>query len=525
MSKWQVGIYLRLSSDDDDDKAESNSITNQRNLINYYLSNLKDINVYKCYSDDGYTGTDFNRPAFQEMMENIREKRINCVIVKDLSRVGRNYINVGYFIDDTIPRYNLRFISVNDNIDSYLNPESKDSLDVLFKNLMNESFAKDISKKIRTSFAISKRNGNFIGAIAPYGYLKDSDDYHKLVIDKEAEKTVKKIFNLALCGKSRRQIADDLNNNHILTPSNYMKTFYNIKTPGLSSKWTPYMVDAILKNKTYIGYLIQGKVTKVSHKNHKVITVPENDWIVVANHHEPIITEDIFNQVQNILYNRDSRVNNDGNMYKYTGYLKCGDCGSTLHKQHRPNGDITFFYCGAYRKKKICTKHYILESELDSIVLETLNKYIDIISNIEDKIEKNFSVSYVEYEKESKKIKVLELKKELEKYKKLLNCVKSDYEEDNISKNNFERFKEKYMYKINDIRLTIEDLSKNNYRDDNIKIINKIKSTGQLEKITRNIVNEFIERINVYEEKKVEIVFKYRNVYEDALLYLKTKEI
>ena len=352
MSKWQVGIYLRLSSDDDDDKAESNSITNQRNLINYYLSNLKDINVYKCYSDDGYTETDFNRPAFQEMMENIREKRINCVIVKDLSRVGRNYINVGYFIDDTIPRYNLRFISVNDNIDSYLNPESKDSLEVLFKNLMNESFAKDISKKIRTSFAISKRNGNFIGAIAPYGYLKDSDDYHKLVIDKEAEKTVKKIFNLALCGKSRRQIADDLNNNHILTPSNYMKTFYNIKTPGLSSKWTPYMVDAILKNKTYIGYLIQGKVTKVSHKNHKVITVPENDWIVVPNHHEPIITEDIFNQVQNILYNRNSRVNNDGNMYKYTGYLKCGDCGSTLHKQHRPNGDITFFYCGAYRKKK-----------------------------------------------------------------------------------------------------------------------------------------------------------------------------
>lgn len=166
-----------------------------------------------------------------------------------------------------------------------------------------------------------------------------------------------------------------------------------------------------------------------------------------------------------------------------------------------------------------------MESELDSIVLETLNKYIDIISNIEDKIEKNFSVSYVEYEKESKKIKVLELKKELEKYKKLLNCVKSDYEEDNISKNNFERFKEKYMYKINDIRLTIEDLSKNNYRDDNIKIINKIKSRGQLEKITRNIVNEFIERINVYEEKKVEIVFKYRNVYEDALLYLKTKEI
>lgn len=181
MSKWKVGIYLRLSSDDDDDKLESNSITNQRNLINYHLSDMKDISVYKCYADDGYTGTDFDRPAFQEMMDDIRNKKINCVIVKDLSRLGRNYINVGHFIDDTLPRYKIRFIAVNDNVDSYLRPESMNSLEVYFKNLMNESFAKDISKKVRTSFEISKKNGNFIGVVAPFGYLKDPEDRKSVV--------------------------------------------------------------------------------------------------------------------------------------------------------------------------------------------------------------------------------------------------------------------------------------------------------------------------------------------------------
>lgn len=405
MSKWRVGIYLRLSSDDDEeDKVESNSITNQRNLINYHLNNLKDIDVYKDYVDDGFTGTDFDRPGFQEMMDDIRDRRINCVVVKDLSRLGRNYINVGHFMDTTIPRYKIRFIAINDNVDSFLKPESLDSLEIYFKNLMNESFAKDISKKVRTSFEISKKNGNYIGVVAPFGYLKDPDDNHKFIVDKEAEKIIKNIFKMALSGKSRQEIIEELNFKHIPTPAKYLRDFCNSKNPIVGDEWTLDAIDKVLKNKNYIGTLVQGRKARVSHKNHNTLRVPEDEWIVVPEHHKAIIKEDVFNQVQDILYNRNARVSLNGKMYKYSGYLKCADCKSSMHKFKRPQKNMTYFYCGTYVKKKECDKHYITEPELDNIMLETINKFTELITNLDEKISSDVSISYIEYEKKTKNL-------------------------------------------------------------------------------------------------------------------------
>ena len=520
MSKWDVGIYLRLSSDDDDDKLESNSITNQRNLINYHLSNLKNINIYKYYADDGYTGTDFNRPAFQEMLNDIYNGRINCVIVKDLSRLGRNYINVGHFIDDTIPRYRLRFISVNDNVDSYKNPDSMDSLEVLFKNLMNESFAKDISKKIRTSFEISKRNGNYIGVVAPFGYLKDPDDCHKFIIDKEAEKIVKKVFSIAMSGKSRQEILEYLNSNHIPTPSKYMKTFCN-KKGVCCDEWDYHALDNILRNKTYTGDLIQGKKTRISHKKHNIVNVPEEEWICITNHHKAIISKDVFNQVQDILYGRNSRISNNKKLYKYTGYLKCADCGSSMHKFVRPNStNKTFFYCGTYHKNKDCTKHYITEKEIDNSLLTIINKFIEVISNLDEKISNNVSLSYIKYEKENKELKLIDLEKEESKYRKLIDELKEDYKNNIISKNDFDKFKDNYMFKLNNVLLIIDELNNSNFNDDNIDKINRIKEYGQLDQIDRNIIYELIDFIKVHEDGSLEVKFKYKNLYEDALRYL-----
>ena len=521
MSKWRVGIYLRLSSDDDDDKLESNSITNQRSLINYHLSNLKDIEIYKCYSDDGYTGTDFDRPGFQEMMEDIRKKRINCVIVKDLSRLGRNYIIVGHFIDDTLYRYNIRFIAVNDNVDSYLKPESMNSVEVYFKNLMNESFAKDISKKMRTSLEISKKNGNYIGVVAPFGYLKDPDDNHKLIIDKEAEKIVKKIFKLALGGMSRQEIVNELNQSRIPTPSRYMKSFCNKKTSNVADKWNLKLVDYILKNKTYLGNLIQGKKTRISHKKHNIVSVPEDEWIIVEDHHKAIIKEDVFNQVQEILYNRNSRVSPNGKMYKYTGFLKCADCNTSMYKFAYNHGENVFFYCGAYHKKKDCSKHYITEKELDEVLLETINKFVEMISNLDKKIESDISISYLEYEKENKEFKLLELDKEEKKYRKLLDEIKEDYKNDYISKKDLDIFKDRYMYELNKILLEKEDINNSSSSKENITRIKKIKELGKLDYIDRNILNELVDVIYIHEDRGVEIAFKYKNLYEDALRYLK----
>lgn len=203
MSKWKIGIYLRLSSDDSD-KDESNSIINQRNMIMYYLKDYKDIKVYKEYIDDGYTGTDFNRPGIQQLIEDIYSKKINAVIVKDSSRLGRNYIKVGEFFEKIISKFDVRFISINDRVDSYLDPESMTSLEMSIKTLMNEGYSKDTSNKIRSSFASSKKHGNFIGTAAPFGYVKDEEDCHKFIIDKDAAEVVKMIFNMVIEGKSKK---------------------------------------------------------------------------------------------------------------------------------------------------------------------------------------------------------------------------------------------------------------------------------------------------------------------------------
>ena len=322
MKKWILGKYHRLSAEEYGTE-ESNSISNQKKVIDYYLADKKDITIYKSYVDDGYTGTDFNRPAFKEMLKDIERGKINGVIIKDLSRLVRNYIEVDNFIEETVPYYNLRFISVNDNVDSYKNPNLMASLEIPFKSLINEGYAKDISKKMRSSLVATKKLGDFVGKYAPFGYLKDEKDCHKLIIDEDAAKIVRKIFNLALKGKSKQEIIYELEMKNILTPSVYMLERHNVKVSKIGKKWNTKMIDSILKNKMYIGSLVQGKRTRISHKVHNIVRVAEEDWIISDDTHKPIIKEKIFNQVQDILYNRNVKVNKKGKFNKYSGFLKC----------------------------------------------------------------------------------------------------------------------------------------------------------------------------------------------------------
>lgn len=362
--RWLFGIYGRRSFDDGEN-SESYTIKNQKALIESFLENMQNVEIVDYYIDDGYTGTDFDRPAYKRMLNDIKRKKINGVIVKDLSRLGRNYIEVGKFIDEIIPEYGLRFISINDNVDSYKNPNLMDTLEIPFKNLMNESYSKDSSKKMRSSLKASKKSGNFIGKIAPFGYLKDQNNKHKLIIDKDAANVVKRIFDLALKGKSKQEIIEKLTNNNILTPSVYLKERYDIEVSRISHKWNTKMLDTILQNKTYIGSLIQGKRTRISNKTHNMVRVAEDEWLISKERHNAIIKEEIFNQVQDILYNRNVRVNKKGKFYKYTGFLKCPECGSNLYRiSTKRNGIKTvFYYCSTYVKTKKCNKHYILEKE------------------------------------------------------------------------------------------------------------------------------------------------------------------
>ena len=525
MFRWIFAIYLRLSSDDKD-KNESNSITNQKSIILKFLKQFKDIKVFKIYIDDGYTGTDFNRPGFIEMMEDIEKGKVNGIIVKDLSRLGRDYIGIGDFIEKIIPKYNLRFISINDNVDSYLNPRSLSSLEVSFKSLMNDSYAKDTSNKMRSSLKASKGEGNFIGKIAPFGYIKDKDNCHKLLIDKKASKTIKDIFNMVINGKTRQQIVDYLNFNHILTPSLYFKNILNYKVCRVSSKWNLKMLDSIIKNEIYTGSLVQGRYERINHKTHNFVRCAEEDWIKVENTHEAIVSKLIFEQANSILYGRNCKVNNNGEYYNFTGYLKCIDCGCNMNRNSRVKRGKkkVFYYCSTYRRTKKCSKHYISESEVENALIELLNNQINTATNLTDIIDNKISFSNVEYNNQTNKIKLVEIEKDIEKFEMLMKEVINDFKNDYISKDDFDYYNTNYLYELNNLKLEKEKIETNINNKLDLSWLYKLKDAKKIQKINKTIIDEFIEDIFVYENRNIEVIFKYGSQYDDLIKYLKMKE-
>ncbi|MFV0479141.1 MAG: recombinase family protein [Anaerorhabdus sp.] len=409
MSKWKIAAYLRLSNDDGD-KEESNSITNQKDLISYYINNEIDSSKCNFYVDDGYSGTNFNRPNFQKMIEDIKSGKINTIIVKDLSRFGRNYIETGHYFDNIFPLYNIRFIAINDNIDSYKNPKSMESIIVPVKNLMNDQYAKDVSNKVRSVLNIKREKGEFIGSTAPYGYLKDPNNKYKFIVDKEAALVVKKIFNMVLSGKSKVQIIDNLNKLGIAPPALYKikKDLYNYKINESMKIWTRGKLDAILKNKAYTGILIQNKRKKVSYRSSKILHVSEDEWISIENNHKAIINLKDFNKVQNMLHNNDIRIRKNKNYDVFSGYLKCSDCGSNLTIIKSKNKE--YYYCSSFLRKKMCSKHNINRHNLIDIVLTIINKHIKLIIDIDKQINELYKVnSDIDYDLELAKNKIAEI--------------------------------------------------------------------------------------------------------------------
>lgn len=367
ISNWNVAGYLRLSKEDNENM-ESNSIVNQRELIEQYIRNKKDLQLVDYYIDDGYSGTNFNRPGFRRLLQDMKNKKINCIIVKDLSRFARSHIEADMYFENIFPALNIRFISVIENIDSFENPESLDNLIVPFKNLLNDAYAKDISKKVRSALLTKRLNGEFIGTSATYGYLKDPKDKHKLIIDKVASKYVIQIFDSAKEGKTASEIANELNKSGILTPYTYKVKNDNI---GVDKKWNAKMINVILQNRVYIGELIQGKKKVESYRTHKLITTNKDEWIITENHHEPIISKEKFEQVQEIINkNKAARSNKEKDLFY--SFLKCADCGSSFTLRKVKNYE--YYHCTSYVRNSSCTSHSIRKDKLVELVIEELNK-------------------------------------------------------------------------------------------------------------------------------------------------------
>ena len=324
------------------------------------------------------------------MLEDIKNKKIDAIIIKDLSRLGRNYIETGNFVEVIFPAMVVSVISTDEDykIDS---SDYYGSDYVPLKNLFNDMYAKDISKKVRSALIVKKHNGEFVGKLAPYGYIKDPKDKHKFLIDKNVSHIIIKIFDMILDGKSRREVADFLNQNDILTPSEYLNINTN-KDVIVMKKWNSEMVNSILRNENYTGTLFQGKKRKLNYRVNKKINIDKENWIVTENHHEAIINKEKFDKVQDIL-DRQTKVNKDGSIDLLSGFLKCKCCGSNMVK--RSSKGKVYYYCSNYYRKKSCENNKsVSRSILDELIKKELNitditrlnmddniKYISVFSN------------------------------------------------------------------------------------------------------------------------------------------------
>lgn len=426
---YHAAIYVRLSKEDGDvstsAKAESNSISNQKDFIRNFLADKKDIRIVKEYVDDGYSGSNFDRPSFQTMMEDIKRGVIDCVVVKDLSRFGREYIDSGRYIERLFPALGVRFIAINDNYDSVTGKSQGDEIIIPFKNLINDAYCRDISIKIRSHLDVKRKNGEYIGAFVPYGYEKSDDDKHKLVIDIYAAGIVKEIFRLKLHGMSQDAIATQLNNEGVLAPMEYKQSTGSGYQTGFlqneKSVWSSVTVRRILENEIYIGNLVQGKRTTPNHKVKQEVVKPESDWIRIEKNHEPIISDRDFEIVQRLL-GMDTRISPDSDMvYNLSGIAVCADCGSPMTRKITTAGDKKYAYyiCSNHKLTKQCSQHSISVSLLEDTVLEMLKLHIKNVMNLEEILDYIGTIPFQQLDVKSLEARKQKKLEEVEKCKRL----------------------------------------------------------------------------------------------------------
>ena len=526
---YRVAMYLRLSQDDEkydkDFKAESNSISNQRLQIQDYIDKNEEMELAGEYVDDGYSGINFERPAFKEMMEDVITGSINCIIVKDLSRFGRDYIDSGRYLQRVFPSLDIRFIALNDNYDSFTASETEKNLVIPFKNFINDNYCRDTSAKVRSVCKVKRKQGQFISNYAPYGYEKDEEDKHKIVIDKEVEYVVRKIFSMKLEGYSSYSIAKHLNDNGIPSPMEHKKAKGIRYKTGFSTKavakWDTPAVNRILTNEVYIGTLQQGKREKINYKLDKVVSKDKSDWIEIEDNHEAIIDSHDFEIVQKLL-KCDIKAKTVGEKADlFSGLLFCKDCNAQMTKKVDKRGKTptVYYICSSYNKGQDCSRHSIKQEELQRTVLEMIRHYIQYLGEYESVSEKikEMEVSYELFQKIDKRQEYT--KKSKAKFELLKSSLYQDLKEGIIAEEEFYDMREFYTNRIVESELILEKQSKEIARlykkslgnQNFLADIKKYQNIGTLE---RGLLVRLVDKIYVLEDKKIEIQFNYDETIE-----------
>lgn len=519
-----TALYARLSKDDDL-VGDSNSIVHQKEILAKYAKEHGFTNI-EFYVDDGFSGTNFNRPDFQRMMADAEEGKISTVIVKDMSRFGRDYIMVGYYTEIYFSNLDIRFIAINDNVDSNIQTENDLTP---FKNVFNEWYARDTSKKIRAVFKAKGNSGKHLTTNPPFGYKKDPDDKDKWIIDEEAAATVRRIFQMYVDGYRISEIGHKLTEEKVETPILYYMN-RGIKTNARSEYpeiWDLMSIKYILSQTAYAGHTVNFQTAVKSYKTKKQVNLPRNQWVIFRNTQEAIIDEKTFETVQQMRKAKRARTKyNEPNMF--SGLLYCADCGNHLTIQRvARNRKMDNFSCATYRKKKkgLCSCHRILVSDLETIVRGDLQKVCEyVLFHEKEFTDEYLSGSKRETVKFQAKTKA-ELKRLSERQEEIGRIIRKLYEDNvngRITDERFDFLAKSYESEGVDLKTRIQELQialSASVQDEErlSKFLKVVKSYTKIEELTPEILNSFIEKIYIGETEKydgrkmqeVEIIYKF----------------
>ena len=511
---FNIAIYIRLSREDGDDM-ESESVTNQRSLLSGYLK-AQGLVAVDVYIDDGYTGTNFERPEFKRMLQDIVNGKINMVITKDLSRLGRDHIMTGYYVETYFPENDVRYIAVNDDIDTFFETSGSDMMP--FKLSMNDMYAKDISKKVRSNLLQMKKDGKFCGSTAPYGYMRDPNNKHKLIPNPETAPVVKRVFDLYVAGYGSSQIAEILTREEIKTPVMFKHSEGKLNNYDHPEIWRHTSISNIIKNRVYIGELIQHRYQKVSYKVKKRKSLPESEWCVKENAHEALVDKKIFDIAQSI---KDSSNNYDPDRrsvdYVLSDLVFCKDCGARMSISYDKKRDRVTMNCNNYRKfskYNICSSHYVNYTKLENTIYDKLSTMSNVYIKDKDEFEKIIKNEYID--PKVAKLKLIdELNYKIEDLKRKQDALYDDKFNNVISVETYQRLFNSTEDDIKTAMKKLEELKNevSSIEEDSscyVEYLEIIKNFLNMKNPTKEIMNRLIEKIYVTKDKKLEIYYRIK---------------
>lgn len=536
MQVYETAIYARLSREDN--LSNSDSIENQITLLESYISNRPYLRLVETFADNGYTGTDFERPEWQRLMEAVQQRKVNCIIVKDLSRLGRNYIETGEFLEKICPFFGIRFIAVNDGFDTDT-AEANSQLSVSLSNIINDYYAKDISRKVYSALRNKMENGEYIGAWEKYGYIKDPDNKNQLILNPDTAPVVQMIYEWRSQGMSYLGINKKLNDMGIPSPGQY-KADRGIVTNNNQKPrvilWNKHMVTDILKDITYLGHLAQRKTSQCLFAGVPVHRADEQDWIVVENTHEPIIEQELFDKVQEI--NNKATAKQKANHGKYDHLPKaeniygkkftCADCGSVikLYRSFNTKKDKVYFTfkCPTYGEHGVraCNAKRIKKEALDEVVLGSIKAQFELFIDSKKMLERLLAMKNAKVKKSGKADEIKALKKKIEQKKALFSGLYRDLREGLLDDADYTQTREVIMAEISRLEKELAEVecTKTEYEEQHTSIKkwdDLVKKYYQAEEINAELVDAMIESMQMHEDSSISIQFKYMDAFKAVM--------